>query len=147
SARGPPSFFPPSSSAVSPQRSSDSVNTSLARANVPSSRAICSTTSTSSRLIASASPAGTDENAAVRFTSAIGPPVGASPVCDRLGVVLADLHAADAPGRVELEDDQLAVAGVAVGRLHAERVLGDGPQSGNGECGIGNRRIDQRQAA
>ena len=67
SGRGTPSFFTPSSSAVSPQRSSDSVNTSLARANVPSSRAICSTISTSSRLIASASPAGTDENAAVRL--------------------------------------------------------------------------------
>src|SRR6266436_553663 len=51
-----------------------SVNTILARVNVPSSRAICSTVSTITRLIASASSAGTVENAAVRLTSAMCPP-------------------------------------------------------------------------
>src|SRR5207249_5984206 len=54
-------------------RSSDSVKTSFARLNVPSSWAICWTVSTMTRLISSASAVGTVENAAVRLTSAIGP--------------------------------------------------------------------------
>src|SRR5437879_3719563 len=70
---GTPSRFTPSSSAVRPQRSSDSVKTSLARLNVPSSWATCCTVSTMTRLISSASAAGTVENAAVRLISAIGP--------------------------------------------------------------------------
>src|SRR5207244_11254479 len=56
-----------------PHRSSDSVKTSFARLKVPSSWATCCTVSTMTRLISSASPAGTVENAAVRLTSAIGP--------------------------------------------------------------------------
>src|SRR6266705_4012460 len=70
---GTPSRFTPSSSAVSPQRSSDSVKTSFAFLKLPSSCASCCTVSTMTRLISSASVAGTVENAAVRSTSAIGP--------------------------------------------------------------------------
>src|SRR5439155_627189 len=70
---GTPSRFTPSSSAVSPHRSSDSVKTSFARLNVPSSWAICPTVSTMTRLISSASATGTVEKAAVRLTSSIGP--------------------------------------------------------------------------
>src|SRR5262245_11150167 len=65
------SFFTPSSSAVRPQRSSDSVNTTRARAKPRSSWAICSMISVSRRLMASCSGAGTLENAAVRLTSAM----------------------------------------------------------------------------
>src|SRR3989304_7540369 len=68
---GPASFLPPSSSAVSPQRSSDSVNTSFARVNAPSSLAICSTVSVRSRLIASCSGPGTGEKVAVSVISAM----------------------------------------------------------------------------
>src|SRR5262245_27129755 len=68
---GTPSRLMPSSSAVSPQRSSDSVNTILARLKLPSSRAICSTVSTITGFISPASAAGTVENAAVKLTSAI----------------------------------------------------------------------------
>src|SRR3972149_3859116 len=68
---GTASFLTPSSSAVSPQRSSDSVNTSFARVNAPSSLAICSTVSVRSRLIASCSGPGTVEKAAVSVTSAM----------------------------------------------------------------------------
>src|SRR3990167_3134984 len=68
---GTPSFLTPSSSAVSPQRSSDSVNTSFARVNDPSSLAICSTVSVRSRLIASCSGPGTVENAEVSVISAM----------------------------------------------------------------------------
>src|SRR3972149_4310703 len=68
---GTASFLTPSSSAVSPQRSSDSVNTSFARVNAPSSLAICSTVSVKSRLIASCSGPGTVEKAAVSVISAM----------------------------------------------------------------------------
>src|SRR5262245_22464134 len=70
---GTPSRLMPSSSAVRPQRSSDSVNTSFARLKPPSSRASCSTISVRRRLIASASSPGIVEKAAVRLTSAIFP--------------------------------------------------------------------------
>src|SRR2546425_6515432 len=71
SCSGTPSRLIPSSSAVSPQRSSDSVKTIRAFLKVPSSWASCWTVSTMTRLISSASVAGTVENAAVRVTSAI----------------------------------------------------------------------------
>src|SRR5262245_53711070 len=76
SCSGTPSFLTPSISAVRPQRSSDSVNTSLARVKVLSSWAICSTVSVRRRLIASWSGPSTVENAAVREMSAIEPPSG-----------------------------------------------------------------------
>src|SRR4029450_10080215 len=70
-ASGTPSLLTPSSSAVRPQRSSDSVKTSLARVNAPSSCAIWAAVSVSRRLIASCSGPGMVENAAVRLISAI----------------------------------------------------------------------------
>src|SRR6266849_2584675 len=70
---GTPSRFTPSSSAVRPQRSSDSVKTIFAFLKLPSSCASCCTVSTMTRLISSASVAGTVENAAVRLTSAMIP--------------------------------------------------------------------------
>src|SRR5262245_60474552 len=71
SASGTPCLFTPSSSAVSPQRSSDSVKTILARVKLLSSCASCSIVSFSKRLMASWSGAGTVENAAVNVISAI----------------------------------------------------------------------------
>src|SRR6266550_2091570 len=71
SCSGTPSRLTPSSSAVSPQRSSDSVKTIRAFLKAPSSWASCCTVSTITRWISSASAAGTVENAAVRLTSAI----------------------------------------------------------------------------
>src|SRR3990172_1564268 len=68
---GTPSFLTPSSSAVSPQRSSDSVNTSFARVNAPSSLAIWWRVSVRSRVIASWSGPGTVEKAAVSVISAM----------------------------------------------------------------------------
>jgi hypothetical protein len=97
---------------VRPQRSSDSVNTSLARANVAVVARDLLDHLDQQPLDRLGIAGGTDENAAVRFTSAIGLHEHHQS-CDRLGVVLAHLHAADAPVGVELEDDQLAVAGVA----------------------------------
>src|SRR5687767_8492427 len=125
---GTPSFFTPSSSAVRPQRSSDSVKTSLAFLKVPSSRAICSTVSTMTRLNSSASSAGTVEKAAVRLTSAIG--VDLQDVRVRLGGVGADGEAdrlahfvfarARCPGTCQVALGSVGVAGGEVGRQVAE---------------------------
>src|SRR5262245_17409081 len=126
---GTPSRLMPSSSAVSPQRSSDSVKTSLATLNVPSSRAICSTVSTSTRLISSCSTAGTVENAAVSLTSAIGPYL--EDIGMRLGRVGADgeadglaqlvLAGPGCPGTCQVALGSVGVAHGQVGRQVAER--------------------------
>src|SRR5262245_44396109 len=126
---GTPSRLMPSSSAVSPQRSSDSVKTSLATLNVPSSRAICSTVSTSTRLISSCSTPGTVENAAVSLTSAIGPHL--EDIGMRLGRVGADgeadglaqlvLAGPGCPGTCQVALGSVGVAHGHVGRQVAER--------------------------
>src|SRR5207244_2236727 len=124
---GTPSRLTPSSSAVSAQRSSDSVNTSFARLKLASSRASCSTVSTITRLNASCSPAGTVEKAAVRFTSLIPyledvrvglRRVGADGEGDRLAQLV--LGRAALPGARQVALRSVGVADREVGRQIAE---------------------------
>src|SRR5207247_4512381 len=127
-ASGTPSRLMPSSSAVRPHRSSDSVNTSFARLKPLSSRASCSTTSVMRRLIASASSPGIVEKAAVRLTSAIVP--GFQDVGVRLRGIRADgkadrlthlvLRRSRCPGARQVARRSAGVAGREIGDELAE---------------------------
>src|SRR3990170_783610 len=132
---GTPSFFTPSSSAVRPQRSSDSVKTTFARVKLLSSWAICSMVSVSSRLIASCSGPGTVEKAAVRRISAmidlrlwglvhledVGVGLGGvGPDREADGLAHLVLRRAGGPGTCQVTLGSVGVAGGQVGRQVAQ---------------------------